>query len=237
MVRRFFGVWLAVGCGGVNDATLIDELRVLAAVADPPDVLAGEAYTLTFTVADPLGEGGAWLAWSCVPELGCASQGGPLEGEEVRVDAIGVAPLPVWFLACAPGACDPASATPAQLEDPEAWMTTLSITGVTLGSRLTRVVEEGATRNENPVILQEPDPIEATTGEEVTLTFVAPGATVARGVTTAGGFTMIETDVGSDGDAELTWIAPDEAGTARLYVIFDDQEGGAAVWTRDVEVR
>ena len=229
-----FMLW---ACDGPNDATLLDTLKLVAAVADPPDVEVGEAYTLSVTVADPLGEGGDWLAWSCLPEVGCETRSGPLDAETIRFDAVGVAPLPVWFMACAPGACDLAAATEADLLDPTDWLATLPFDGVAVGSRFTRIVEPGAPRNENPVITRTPDRLDTGPEGELRLGFDAPGSERAWGLTTGGGFTMVNYDVGDAGNTELVWIAPKERGTYRVYVVFDDDEGGAVVWADDLEVR
>lgn len=233
----FMMAFLVAACGGPDEATLLDELKVVAAVAEPPDVLAGEPYDLSFTVADPLDEGGEWLAWSCLPELGCVTEGGPLDGETLSVQAVGVAPVPVWFLACAPGACDLGEADEERLLDPIGWLEELPMTGVTLASRLTRVVAEGAERNENPRIEVAPSGLSAPAEADLSFRFVVPGAEQAFGLGTGGGFTMGSFDVARDGAVELVWVAPKETGIYRLYVVFDDGEGGTAVWSDDVEVR
>jgi len=241
------GVWLAVaaalglaGCGGPRPETLLYELRVVAAVAEPPEVAVGETYQLTATIADPLDEGGDWLIWSCVPELGCAAEGGELGVDPPQATAVGVAPVPVWIMACAPGVCDLPGATDAQLEDPEAWLQQLPRSGVTLASRLTRITEAPADeRNTNPVIDRAPDEgwAEGVRPEqERRLTFTVPGAETAYGYTTGGGFTMTEFDVADAGDTELIWVAPEEPGEVTLYVVFDDGKGGTVVWDDVVTV-
>ncbi len=62
------GVWgllVAIGCTGANLETLIDELRVVAMVAEPPEVAPGEPTELEIYVADPSGNGAAVFAWTC----------------------------------------------------------------------------------------------------------------------------------------------------------------------------
>jgi len=245
-------------CGGPNDATLISELRVVAAVADPPQVLPGEPYLLTATIADPEELGADWSIWTCIPEAdelelppgltglklpelepGCIAVDGVLNGEEVQAPLIGL-PFPVYVMACNPGRCDLPGVTEAQRQDPDAWLQELPFSGVAVGQRFPRLLDPGSGEEPgtNPVVesaegLEDPVKREA----EVTLTFVVPGATRAFGYTTAGGFTMTDTDVGRDGDTELVWVAPETSGDARLYVVFSDEEGGTAVWTADVEVK
>ena len=56
----------ALGCGaGPNDETLVDELRVLAMVAEPPEVAPGAESTVEVTVADPEGVGPDVIVWTC----------------------------------------------------------------------------------------------------------------------------------------------------------------------------
>ena len=140
--RALLGLTLLLsGCGGPRPETLLYELRIVAAVAEPPEVAQGEPYDLTAIIADPTGEGGDWMIWGCLPDLGCAVERGELGIDEPTATVVAVAPAPVWVMACAPGACDLSAATDAQLEDPQAWLQDLPVSGVTLGSRLTRITE------------------------------------------------------------------------------------------------
>lgn len=238
--------WMLVSlaaCGGPNPETLLYELRVVAAVAEPPEVAVGESYQLTATIADPLEEGGDWMIWSCLGEEGCLVEQGELGVDEPTATQLGVAPVPAWVMACAPGACDLVGATPAQLRDPETWMQELPLSGVTLASRFTRLTEAPPEeRRSNPVITRSPDtdavlPETVSPEQEVRLGFDAPGAEAAFGLATGGGFTMVRYDVGDEGNTELVWVAPEESGSVTLYVVFDDEQGGTAVWEAVVEVR
>lgn len=66
-MRRLVPIlWLAA-CGGPLEETLLDELRVLAAPVDPPEVLPGEDFAVTPLVVDPRGDGFELLAWMCTP--------------------------------------------------------------------------------------------------------------------------------------------------------------------------
>ncbi len=125
-------------CGGPNEETLVDELRVLAMVAEPPEVAPGAAAAVDVVVADPEESGVDVLFWTCAslgegclehaaPGLG-ATVAAPTDGH-VRVtrtapvelagivgDGVTVLPIPMYALACAPGVCpliDVAATSPA----------------------------------------------------------------------------------------------------------------------------
>lgn len=129
---------LLVACGGPDEETLVDELRVMAVVAEPPELAPGASTTLTATVADPAGVDPDVLIWTCTSlGEGCleaALPGGgatagrlsdgqlstprtaPVELAGVVGDGETVLPIPTWTLACAPGLCpviDLAAAAPA----------------------------------------------------------------------------------------------------------------------------
>jgi hypothetical protein len=237
-MRRWMPLVLGLAaCGGPNPETLLYELRVVAAVADPPEVGVGESYTLTATIADPLQEGGDWMIWSCIPQGDCVVQRGVLGVDIPQAVLPAVAPVPAWVMACAPGACDVVGATEAQLRDPEGWMQQLPLSGVTLGSRLTRITELPVDqRAGNPYLVEEPEVPDVGTNAEVPLSFVVPGAASAWGLATGGGFTMVRYDVSDAGEAQLRWVAPEEPGEVTLYVVFDDERGGTAVWEAVVSV-
>lgn len=119
---------LLVACaGGPNDATLVDELRVVAAVAEAPEIGPGEQTTLTAWVADPLDVAPQIAIWSCTyAGEGCLETGTALQDwvaqpglEDGTVSATVTAspalaelltgpqelPMSVWMLACDPGVC------------------------------------------------------------------------------------------------------------------------------------
>jgi hypothetical protein len=120
-------VLLLAGCGGPNDETLVDELRIMAVVAEPPEVAPGAVATLTVHVADPLDEAPEAMLWTCA-DLGdgCLEAAEPAQGTTVGAPADGtftservappafagivadgttVLPVPTYALACVPGAC------------------------------------------------------------------------------------------------------------------------------------
>lgn len=124
---------LGSGCGpGPSDETLVEELRVLAMVAEPPEVAPGSSSGLSVYVADPEESGGDLLVWTCtnlgegcleaaVPGFGATvgSVSGtpvgatmevtvpvPAEFEPVVADGVTVLPALVWALACPIGECE-----------------------------------------------------------------------------------------------------------------------------------
>jgi hypothetical protein len=130
---------LAACTPGPNEDTLVDELRVLAVVAEPPEIGAGETADITVHMADPLGAGFDAIVWSCLPgERGtCLEDGTPLDqrvavfrdgGETLSTTASAPAalaaflaegvdlPVPVWTLACERGLCPPLDAIAAAAE-------------------------------------------------------------------------------------------------------------------------
>lgn len=224
------------GCAaGPNDETLVDELRVMAVVAEPPEVAPGATTTITVTVADPDSTGATGATWICAG-AGCPESPaeGPLpDGRLVTMRTAplvpateAAVPLPLWALACAPGAC------PVDLDafaaDPFTGMEALPLVGTSLA--LGRVVL--STRADplvNPLISPEFGEVEADAGASIALAFSVAGGALAYGYATAGGFDATEYAVEDDA-VVLTWYAPEEAGDATLYVIVNGEDGGSAVW-------
>ena len=121
-------MWLLLtGCGGPNSETLVDQLRVMAVVAEPPEVAPGASATLTAYIADPNDEAPTSMMWTCTdlgdgcmeaaePGLGAtvaAPEGGvvsttrtaPMALAGIVGDGATVLPIPLWTLACADGLC------------------------------------------------------------------------------------------------------------------------------------
>ena len=118
-----------VACGGPVEETLVDELRVLAAVPTAPEVPPGTSVDLAVTTSDPDATGFEALAWVCTPTGPPGSpcleaQGGTTDGWVAPVEggvATGLVPsaasaaflteeaptLPatVWVLTCERGVC------------------------------------------------------------------------------------------------------------------------------------
>jgi hypothetical protein len=120
-------LWTVLACSGPSPETLIDELRVVAVVAEPPEIGAMESTSLEVYVADPKEKGVELVVWACTNfGDGCLeSTGGSQsfataipEGGRAIVD---LAPSPalkaftqagesleatvIWALACEPGKC------------------------------------------------------------------------------------------------------------------------------------
>lgn len=231
-------VWLTA-CGAMpNDITLIDDVRLIAAIADPPSAAVGETYTLTAIIADREERPVDVVIWWCLPEeLGpCEVQTPDLVGDEAVATLTAGLPVPVFIVACADGSC--ADPSEDDLRDPYGWLQRLPLEGVTAGTRTVRVTElPPEKRPGNPVITEAPaGPLTAAPEEALSLRFVAPGAFIASGITSAGAFGAINTNVAEDGSVDLTWFAPTDEGDARLYVVVDDGAGGAAVWRGSVAV-
>lgn len=154
--------WLALllACGpGPRDETVVDELRVLAVVADPPELGPGETAGVEIHVADPDNDGFEAIAWSCVPvegrgtcledafdvgdRLALFPDGDPVLTTSVTAPAAlgafldaGPLAVPVWVLACAPGLCpaiDLARQAPADEPAPEALRALLAAPNDLLG--------------------------------------------------------------------------------------------------------
>jgi len=127
-----------LGCGGANDETLVDELRVMAVVVEPPEVAPGATATVTTWIADPNDDAPEALVWTCTNlGDGCLEAAEPTQGTTVGEPADGVivteraaplaftpivadgetvVPVLLWALACAPGLCpaiDLAASAPA----------------------------------------------------------------------------------------------------------------------------
>jgi hypothetical protein len=239
MVRAALPLLVLGACGGgVNDETLLVGLTVVAAVLPEGPPAPDVPFEVQLTVSDP--DGGALVgAWTC-GESSCSRAAGPLSGEdtvafELTASQSGV----LWTAACVAGACDPGDLGESVLRDPIAWMADQPFDDAFLASVALPVLESTATPVPwNPVIEEAPEAdalLDATPGEARTLSFTVPGATTARGRATAGGFSMASVDVASDGTVELEWLAPKPAGDARVYVVFDVEGAGTAVWSADAQ--
>lgn len=121
---------LAACSMGPSAETLIDELRVVAIRAEPPEAAPGESVSLSVTVADPQARGFDTLLWTCtLAGESCAESAGYSNGvwdglvlspaaETYAVPSafssfLTEEPLPlvqVWALSCEPGLCPPIEA-------------------------------------------------------------------------------------------------------------------------------
>lgn len=219
---------------GPAPETLVDDVQVIAAVAEPLAVAPGEPWTLTTTVADPKARGAELLVWSCLDAENCATARAVPDGDQAALDLVSAAPVPLWILACDPGLCELDDPDPADLLHPFSWMQRLPLEGVSLATRQVLLTEDPVEeRPLNPVAEQAPDPaVPATVAARDTkrFKFQVPGAETAYGYATAGGFEMPSSDIDSEGNVTLTWYAPKDAGDVQLWVVFEDGVGGTTVW-------
>jgi hypothetical protein len=188
-------VLLLTACGGANDETLLDELRVLSMLPQAPEIAPGETTTMDVRIVDPDAGGYRALVWTCT-QLGedC------LEDEEGRTPALATvedgraavpvtasmalaavasdSPLPlvsVWALACADDACplldevERGDTIDADVwADPTDWMSELPIEGTSLALSSVQVSTRAAdTRHVNPTITVSPEAPSVTPGGSV----------------------------------------------------------------------
>lgn len=216
---------LLVGCGdGPNPETLVDELRIVAAVAEPPEVAPGASFALTVTVARS--DDADLLVWTCGDT--CVQARPQLVDEQATVEFLATTD-PIWMLACE--GCD-LEVGEARLRDPVGWLEDLPLEGVAAASRTVRVSDTPEARN--PVIERAPEPdtlVGANPEAPTPLRFRVPGAETAFGSATDGGFGRPQFDIASDGTAVLEWYGPEDAG--RVYVVFEGIDGASAVWIGD----
>jgi len=124
------GVAIAMGCGGPNEETLIDELRVVAMVAEPPEVAPGESLDLTTWTHIPENSAIERMTWTCVFQGdGCAEATFEDLDRWIQIEDTSTEPdrthtlevpetlaslltgeseeiwVPTWTLACEPGLC------------------------------------------------------------------------------------------------------------------------------------
>lgn len=90
--------WMMVGCGmGPSAETLVEELRVLAAIAEPPEVGAGEQVVIDTLILDPQERGFDAMTWSCTFDgEGCLESGG-FSGRAWDTLSVYEAPTEEWF--------------------------------------------------------------------------------------------------------------------------------------------
>lgn len=188
---------LAVGCmPGPSEDTLVDELRVIGAIAEPPEVAPGETTAVDVVVADPLGSGAEVAVWLCTPaDDGCAEAGSSTQGRvavgsptdgrfraDLTVDPLwaafaGPEPIPtsIWVLACEPGVCPLFDRlggdalddeVEALLANPTEWVGDLPLTGVSLAVKQLSVSTRDEADRNDNPVLSVSAPEESTTGEE-----------------------------------------------------------------------
>jgi len=247
---------LLAGCTpGPNLETLVDELRIVAVVAEPPVAVPGETVSLSVHVADPEAVSPQLGLWTCTGFGGqCLEESGermirpegtpPLVEAEVAVPVEAMAvvrevgQISLWGLACPPDSCTdffPAGDGPVDpelLADPFSALEELPLAGLSLVRKTVGLMETGDERPSNPTLSPDFD-LPSTVGvtEEVSMRFMVSGeAESGYGYSTAGGFSMAEEPV-VDGVLTLDWFAPADPGEIELWVVLGGNEfGGSAVW-------
>lgn len=251
---------LLTGCGGLNDETQLLELRVLSMLPAAPEIAPGETTDLDVLVVDPTAAGSRVLVWTCTSTgEGCledqtANTVQTPDAGHVHVNVTAPAPLAyvasetplpivfVWALACVDGACpvlddvDAGRAVDADFwESPLDTMADLPLQGTSLAFTAVSVSTRSAdTRHVNPTLTVDPGAASAAPGAELPMAATVVGelgeSPALWGYSEAGGFTATDTALADDGTAELTWVAPDEAGATTGYIVLVDDLGGGALW-------
>ncbi|MDG1478132.1 MAG: hypothetical protein P8R54_01010 [Myxococcota bacterium] len=284
---------LACG-GGDRHPSVVEDLRILSIVADPPEAAPGESVDITVLVADPKLRGSEVLIWTCgMYEGECAESLMPFadwpvittlevplrerelagfysrfaeqtqvtrtvpEDTEQIFEYLNPIPVALYALACEPGLCPIIEdVRAAQLEgfadsdllerlsDPSLWMYKLPMDGVSLaGQQLVISSSLPELRNENPIFeARFPEAFEpilrVPAGGELEVAFFTddPNAEKVYGYayTTIGAFE--ERRVKEEDNGIRNWLQVSGVGEGRLYMVFEDRDGGSAIWTQQIEV-
>lgn len=166
----------------------------------------------------------------------------------------------IWLLACEPGTCeiieearealaapddtDLAERLARDLADPTPWMRELPLGGVNLAARRVRLGRSGQELNENPVAdprfltddEREADTMTVPLGDVRSLRFAVFDANGTRadayGYSTVGRFDDVAVREDRQDDSVVHWLlGPDQPAEGRVWVVFDDGDGGRDVFT------
>jgi hypothetical protein len=253
----------SVACGlTVSDRSLIDDVAVLAIVAEPPESELGMRTDITAHIGDPYGETLDVMVWFCaVTTEGCLERVRGSIDEWVSVgpavDGLYAVSLPspladttVWTLACRQDACpiihmiaglDPSEPAPEDvaqmLADPASWLGTHPIDGVSIAARSLPMRDGPDKGNVNPRVRPEFDGVVAagvgtSSGYEFAITDGNGDPAVAYAYTTIGSFPDPSKSV-QRSQVKFDWLSSDVPGTGRAWVVIDDERGGVAVWRSD----
>lgn len=218
---------LLLACAsGPQESTLVDDLQVVAVLAEPPEAGPGEFIALETVVADPKETGFDLFQWVCMGES-CETVEdslliSPGLGAIANEDPI---PLFHWTLACEPGLCDPEPTADAQ-----ALLQDLPREGVSLGLRWLYVsTREGRI---NPTITCDE-------GADFTFNCAIEGDfsefTAVYPYATTGGWDAAETEVvPGDTSIEVSWFPNDADDPADVWVVLVDGQGGVGLWSARV---
>jgi len=231
-VRRFLLLALCAGCDGtVDPASVVDTLQIVSIVADPPAPAPGQSQTLKVVLADPQQvQPDVWL-WQC-------GMAGCTQGVTVWSDGDPVVRWPapegeqLWGLACDPQWC-PEPPSFEQMINPLATLTEIPIEAVSLVGRAVLMPLPSGPEVVNPTIVSVPE-VELTGTENVELEFEVEDASWAWAYATSGGFLRNGVQLTKEGVARLEWVPPETAASGEVFVVFDNEEGGSAVWTQTV---
>lgn len=255
---------------------------MLSAALEPAEASPGEAVSLSALIVDPDGLGvERALAWTCTDlGEGCAeallatrasewAMLGPVEDETfeasftvpevlsaVFAEGLEELELPLYVLACAPGACpvldavaeDPAAgsaefeAVAELLGDPEGLVSGLAMDQACLGTReLVISLRPEEEREHNPVLFG-PDDLSLVAGETEELIFSIGDSDSTDGLptlilspySTAGTFDD-ELIASEAGDLPVEFNAPEELSDLGLYAVLRDGTGGQAWWRAELD--
>jgi hypothetical protein len=244
----------------------VDELRVMASVAAPPEIGAGEVSMIEAVILDPLARGADVLVWTCVfTGDGCLESEGALSDWARVTDLTDptfeftaslapgegeVLPVSVWWLACEPGLCPIIEAVraadggradaslAADLMDPFSWLDEVPLTGVSLARGGVAVSSRPeAERVQNPTLT----PLfEADSVRAAPLEAIALTFAIDAEVTGYGYATAGGFESGptasSEGALTTLWYAPEQVGSVEMVVVAQADDGGVAVWQGVAEV-
>lgn len=180
----------------------------------------------------------------------------PSEVSEL-LDYVDPIPVLLYALACEPGLCpliDEAkdalkdnyadSDLEKKLADPTLWMYALPMDGVSLAVQQFAVSNANKSRNDNPIFdprfVQGRDAVlRVPAGGELEVAFFVddPDAEKVYGYsyTTIGAFEARRVKE-EDNAIRNYLLAPNQTGEGRVYMVFEDRDGGAAIWTRPIEI-
>ncbi len=169
-------------------------------------------------------------------------------------------PIPVWSLACPVNECDlinrvrevlrrdgPTGGSLGQdLYDPTRWMPDLPVEGISLATKFLRIARpDRSDRNDNPVfeprwLAARDDVLEMEPNSAYELAFWVDDPdrdkVLAFGYTTYGRFEDRREKV-EDNIVRMYLLTPGSSGRGDVWIVFEDDEGGAAVWHKPFRVR
>ena len=180
----------------------------------------------------------------------------PSEVSEL-LDYVDPIPVLLYALACEPGLCplieevkdalednNAGSRLEKKLADPTLWMHQLPMDGVSLAIQQFMVSNADETRNHNPIF----DPrfvqgresvLRVPAGGELEVAFFVDDPDAEKvygyGYTTIGSFEKRRVTE-EDNAIRNYLLAPSQGGEGRVYMVFEDRDGGAAIWTRPIEI-